>query len=344
VLTGADYRADGLGPIAHNPGLSRPPDVVPRVAGIAPIATPHWPMPVDRVRFVGEPVALVVAETIAAAKDAAELVDVAYDPLPAVARAADAVKPGAPQLWDTAPGNLGIDVEVGDEASTKAAFARAAHVVRLDTWIQRVAGVPMEPRTNIAEFDRANGSYTLHTGTGRGVAGLRDDLARVLGVEADKVRVVCGDMGGNFGTRNFFYPEYALLPWAARRVGRPIKWTCERGEDFLSDYQGRDLAVTAELALDADGKFLAVRASNLSNLGAQAASFVSLQKGIGLMSGVYDIVKWTRSWCITNASSMVASSTTSISSIRMNNSIRVLPSITMVSMNSARIGIHVSGY
>ena len=202
----------------------------------------------------------------------------------------------------------------------------------------------MEPRTNIAEFDRANGSYTLHTGTGRGVAGLRDDLARVLGVEADKVRVVCGDMGGNFGTRNFFYPEYALLPWAARRVGRPIKWTCERGEDFLSDYQGRDLAVTAELALDADGKFLAVRASNLSNLGAQAASFVSLQKGIGLMSGVYDIVKWTRSWCITNASSMVASSTTSISSIRMNNSIRVLPSITMVSMNSARIGIHVSGY
>jgi carbon-monoxide dehydrogenase large subunit len=161
--------------------------------------------------------------------------------------------------------------------------------VRLNTWIQRVTGVPMEPRTNIAEFDRANGSYTMHTGTGRGVAGLRDDLARVLRVEADKVRVVCGDMGGNFGTRNFFYPEYALLPWAARRVGRPIKWTCDRSEDFLSDYQGRDLTVTAELALDTDGKFLAVRASNLSNLGAQAASFVSLQKGMGLMSGVYDM-------------------------------------------------------
>jgi aerobic carbon-monoxide dehydrogenase large subunit len=289
VLTGADYRADGLGPIAHNPGLSRPPDVVPRVAGIMPIATGHWPMPADRVRFVGEPVAMVVAETIAAAKDAAELVDVAYDPLPAVARAADAIKPGAPQLWDTAPGNLCIDVEVGDEAATEAAFARAAHVVRLDTWIQRVTGVPMEPRTNIAEFDTVSDSYTLHTGTGRGVAGLRDDLARLLGVEADKVRVVCGDMGGNFGTRNFFYPEYALLPWAARRVGRPVKWTCERGEDFLSDYQGRDLAVTAGLALDADGKFRAVRASNLSNLGAQAASFVSLQKGIGLISGVYDI-------------------------------------------------------
>ena len=289
VLTGADYRADGLGPIAHNPGLSRPPDVVPRVAGVAPIATRHWPMAADRVRFVGEPVAMIVAETIAAAKDATELVDVAYDPLPAVARAADAIKPGAPQLWDTAPGNLCIDVEVGDEAATEAAFVRAAHVVRLDTWIQRVTGVPMEPRTNIAEFDAANGSYTLHTGTGRGVAGLRDDLARLLGVEPDKVRVVCGDMGGNFGTRNFFYPEYALLPWAARRVGRPVKWTCERGEDFLSDYQGRDLVVTAELALDPDGRFLAVRAGNLSNLGAQAASFVSLQKGLGLMSGVYDI-------------------------------------------------------
>ena len=118
VLTGADYRADGLGPIAHNPGLSRPPDVVPRVAGVAPIATPHWPIPVGRVRFVGEPVAMVVAETIAAAKDAAELVDVAYDPLPAVARAADAIKPGASQLWDIAPGNLCIDVEVGDEAAT----------------------------------------------------------------------------------------------------------------------------------------------------------------------------------------------------------------------------------
>ena len=118
LLTGVDYIADGLGLIAHNPGLSRPPDVVPRVAGVAPIATPHWPIPADRVRFVGEPVALVVAETIAVAKDAAELVDVAYDPLPAVARAADAIKPGASQLWDIAPGNLCIDVEVGDEAAT----------------------------------------------------------------------------------------------------------------------------------------------------------------------------------------------------------------------------------
>ncbi len=289
VLTGADYRSDGLGPIAHNPGLSRPPDVVPRLAGIAPIATLHHPMPADRVRFVGEPVAMVVALTIAAAKDAAELLDIAYDPLPAVARAVDAIKPDAPQLWDMAPGNLCIDVEVGDKVATEAAFARATHVVRLDSWIQRVTGAPMEPRTNIAEYDQASGCFTLYSGTGRGVAGLRLDLAAVLGVAAERVRVVCHDMGGNFGTRNFFYPEYALLAWVAQRAGRPVKWTCERGEDFLSDYQGRDLAVVAELALDADGRFLAVRGDNLSNLGAQAASFVSLQKGLGLMSGVYDI-------------------------------------------------------
>jgi carbon-monoxide dehydrogenase large subunit len=289
VLTGADYRADGLAPINHNPGLSRAPDVTPRVRDVAPIATPHYPMPADRARFVGEPVALVVATSIEAAKDAAEQVAVGYEPLPALAHAADALAPDAPQLWALAPGNLCLDVELGDEAATAAAFARAVHVVRLDTRIQRVTGVPMEPRTNIAEYDPASGSYTLHTGTGRGVAGLRDDLARLLGVPAERVRVVCGDMGGNFGTRNFFYPEYALLPWAARHCGRPVKWTCERSEDFLSDYQGRDLTVTAELALDADGRFLGVRARNLSNLGAHAAAFVSLQKGMGLMSAVYDM-------------------------------------------------------
>lgn len=288
VLTGADYLADGLGPIRHNPGLSRAPDVTPRVRDVPPIATPHYPMPADRVRFVGEPVALVVARTIATAKDAAELVAVTYDPVPAVARAVDAIEVGAPQLWDAARGNLCLDVEVGDEAATAAAFARAAHKVRLDTWIQRVTGVPMEPRTNMAEYHAESGSYTLHTGTGRGVAGLRNELAQLLGVLPERVRVVCGDMGGNFGTRNFFYPEYALIPWAAR-CGCPIKWTCERSEDFLSDYQGRDLTVSAELALDGDGKFLAVRASNLSNVGAHAAAFVSLQKGMGLTSGVYDI-------------------------------------------------------
>ncbi|HXW23567.1 MAG TPA: xanthine dehydrogenase family protein molybdopterin-binding subunit [Xanthobacteraceae bacterium] len=287
VLTGADYVADGLKPIPHDAGLMRPPDLSVRVRGPGPIATPHWPLPLDKARFVGEPVAMVVAESIPAARDMAERVAVDYAPLPAVARASDATKPGAPQLWDEAPGNLCIDIEAGDAAGTDAAFARAAHVVRLDTWVQRVTGVPLEPRTTIADYE--DGRYTLYSGTGRGVVKARHDLARALGVPADDVRVLCEEMGGNFGTRNFFYPEWALLTWAARRIGRPIKWTCERSEAFLSDYQGRDLEVEAELALDKDGKFLAVRGAHLSNLGAYAAAFVSLQKGMGLLSGVYHI-------------------------------------------------------
>ena len=289
VLTGADYVADGLGAIPHNAGLMAAPDVAVRVRGSAPIATRDYPMPPDKARFVGEPVAIVVAATVEQAKDAAELLDIAYEPLAAVARAAEAIEPGAPRLWDEAPGNLCIDIEVGDEAATAAVFADAAHVVRLDTWVQRVTGVPMEPRTVSAEYDAASGHYTLYSGSGRGVAKLRLDLAQMLGVPAEQVRVLCGDMGGNFGTRNFFYPEYAVLAWAARRVGRPVKWAGERNECFLSDYQGRDLTVEAELALDEAGNFLAVRGSNLSNLGGHAAAFVSLQKGLGLMSSVYRI-------------------------------------------------------
>jgi carbon-monoxide dehydrogenase large subunit len=234
-------------------------------------------------------VALVVADTIATVKDAAELVGVTYEPLPATVRAVDAIAPGAPILWDEAPDNVCIDIEVGDAAATAKAFARAAHVVRLDTLAQRVTGVPMEPRTIAADYNAASGQYTLYTGSGRGVAKVRTDLAQILGVPEERVRCICGDMGGNFGTRNLFYPEYALLAWASRLIGRPVKWTCERSDSFLSDWQGRDLTVTAELALDAEGHFLAVRGSNLSNLGGHATAFGPLQKGIGLMSNVYAI-------------------------------------------------------
>ena len=289
VLTGADYLAAGLGPIPHNPGLSAPPDVQARLRGSPPIATCHYPLPADRVRFVGEPVILVVAETITAAKDAAELVEIVWDPLPTVVCAAAAVAPDVPVLWDGAPDNVCIDIEVGDAAATAEAFARAAHVTRLDTCVQRVTGVPMEPRTNVAEYDPATGRYTLYTGSGRGVAKARLDLAQVLGVPAEQVRVLCYDMGGNFGTRNLFYPEYAVLAWATRLVGRPVKWTCERHEFFASDWQGRDLTVEAELALDDKGNFLAVRGSNLSNLGGYAVAFGPLQKGLGLMSSVYRV-------------------------------------------------------
>jgi aerobic carbon-monoxide dehydrogenase large subunit len=289
VLTGADYVADGLAPIPHNAGLMGPPDVVVRLRGFAPITTRDYPMPSDKARFAGEPVAMVVAETVDQAKDAAELLEIAYEPLPAVARAVDALKPGAPSLWDDAPDNLCVDIELGDEAATADAFARAVHVVRLETWVQRVTGVTMEPRTTTADYEATSGRYTLYAGSGRGVAKLRLDLAHVLGVPPEQVRCLCRDMGGNFGTRNFFYPEYALLAWATRRVSRAVKWTCERSEAFLSDYQGRDLMAEAELALDQEGNFLAVRGSNLSNLGGHAAAFVSLQKGLGLMSSVYRI-------------------------------------------------------
>jgi aerobic carbon-monoxide dehydrogenase large subunit len=289
VFSGADYLADGLAPIPHNPALLGPPDLAVRLRGRPPVTMRHYPMPADKVRFVGEPVAIVVAETIAEAKDAAERIEVAYEALPAVVRAADAVKPGASRLWEEVPDNLWVDIEAGDEAAAAEAFRRAAHVVRLSTRVQRVTGVPLEPRTVAALYDPASGLLTLHSGSGRGVAKLRADLADVLGMPAEQVRCFCEEMGGNFGIRNLFYPEYALLAWAARRLGRPVKWTGEMSEVFLSDYQGRDLTVEAELALDAEGNFLAVRGSNLGNLGAHVATLVPLQKGLGLMSGVYRI-------------------------------------------------------
>jgi carbon-monoxide dehydrogenase large subunit len=197
VLTGRDYVDDGLAPIPHAARLMGRSDVAARLRGFEPITTQDYPMPPDKARFVGEPVALVVAQTIDQAKDAAELLEIAYEPLPAVVRAADAVKPGAPSLWEDAPNNLCIDIEVGDEAAASTAFQRGAYIVRLDTWVQRVTGVPMEPRTTTAEYDPASGNYTLYAGSGRGVAKLRLDLALVLGVPAEQVRCVCGDMGGN---------------------------------------------------------------------------------------------------------------------------------------------------
>jgi CO/xanthine dehydrogenase Mo-binding subunit len=166
VVTGADYAAAQLGPIPHNPGLSAPPDIQARLRGGAPIATRHHPLPADRARFVGEPVALVVAETIGAAKDAAELVEIAWEPLSPVVRAADAIVPGAPILWDEAPDNVCIDLEVGDAAATARAFARAAQVVRLETWAQRVTGVPMEPAPMTPNTTRRPANIRFTPGAG----------------------------------------------------------------------------------------------------------------------------------------------------------------------------------
>ena len=248
----------------------------------------HRVLPHDKARFAGEAVAIVVADSVSAAKDAAERVRVDFEPLPAVTDTLAAAAADAPRLWDEASSNVCIDAEVGDAAATAAAFERAAHVVKLTTWIQRVTGVPLEPRAAVGHYDPATGRTTLHAGSG-GVVRQKHELAGILDVPPERVRVVSGDVGGNFGTRNAFYPEFALVAWASRRVGRPVKWTCERHEAFLSDYQGRDLFVTAELALDRDGHFLALRGSLLSNVGAHTVSFVPLTKAVSVLSSVYRI-------------------------------------------------------
>ena len=177
---------------------------------------------------------------------------------------------------------------VGDAAATDAAFARAAHVVRLATRVQRIAGVTMEPRAAIGEYDAATGHYTLHAGAG-GAVRPRHDMAVVLGVTDDDVRMVMHDVGGNFGTRGASNPEFALVAWAAKHVGRPVKWTCERSEAFLCDYQARDLTADAELALDAQGTFLAMRGTNMVDSGAYPVSFGPLHKGVEIMTSIYHV-------------------------------------------------------
>ncbi len=290
VFSGADMVADGVKPIPHDPKWDGIPDVTLRFAPDEKVfTTDHYAMPPRIVRYVGEPIAVVIAETPALARDAAELIDVVWEPLPSVVRGADALRPGAVVVWPERPGNISLDAEVGDKAATDAAFAKAAYVTRLDTWIKRVTGSPMEPRVAIGDYDPGEGLYTVWAGSGGGMVRERQTLAGALGVPLDKCRAMCRDMGGNFGTRNTFFPEYLVLPWAARHVGRPVKWVGERGECFLSDYQGRDLNVEAELALDKDGHFLAVRGVNTSNIGAYTAHFTPLRKGLGIMSGVYNI-------------------------------------------------------
>jgi aerobic carbon-monoxide dehydrogenase large subunit len=288
VLTGADAFADGLKPIPHRPIIGPPDIALGRRDASDKFLSPHRVLPHDKARFVGEAVAMVVADTLGAAKDAAERVRVDFEPLPAVTDTLAATAEDAPRLWDEAASNVCVDAEVGDAAAAAAAFDRARHVVRLETWVQRVTGAPLEPRAAVGDYDATSGRTTLYAGSG-GVVRQRHELAAVLDVPVDRIRVVSGDVGGNFGTRNAFYPEFALVAWAARRIGRPVKWTCERHEAFLSDYQGRDLFACAELALDQSGAFLALRGSVISNVGAHTVSFVPLIKGVSLLSSVYRI-------------------------------------------------------
>lgn len=290
VLTGKDASADGIGAIPHSPDWQGPPDAELRLPeGFEVYLTDNTPLPVETVCYVGEGVALVVAETAAEAADAAELIEVDYAPLPAVTDSRSSMKGGAVQIWPDCPSNVALTCEVGDDEAANEAFARAAYIVRLDSRIHRITGSPMEPRAVVGEYDTDRDFYTLRAASGRGAVQTRERLAVTLGVEKEQCRAVFGDMGGNFGTRNAFSPEFALMPWAARKVGRPVKWTANRTECFLSDYQARDLYSRSELALDAEGNFLALRGENTLNLGAYTVYFWPLRKGLSMMQGTYNI-------------------------------------------------------
>jgi carbon-monoxide dehydrogenase large subunit len=289
VFTGADCVADGLGAIQHDPLPKTRDDMkLSGPGGGEVFFGPHLLLPPDKARHVGEAIAMVVAETRAQALDAAEALPVVYDELPFVLHSEDAMLPGAATVWNEVPGNILVDTRFGDHAGTERAFAQAANVVAMDFNLGRVTGVPIEPRACVANYDAATGRYTLHAGSGGAVRQKRE-LASVLNIEPDTLRVLSFDVGGNFGTRNRVYPEYGLVLWASRKLGRPVKFTASRSECFISDYQGRDLVTKLELALDAKGRFLALRATNISNAGARCVSLSPLSKGAGLITGNYAI-------------------------------------------------------
>ena len=260
VWTGADLASSNYNPFTCGlPLKSRDGSPLKQTNRLA-LAT-------DKVRFVGDPIAFVVAETLAQARDAAEAVELDIEPLPAVTNAAEAAKPGAPLLYDHIPGNVALDYHYGDTAKIDAAFASAAHVTKLDIVNNRVAVVAMEPRTALACFDKRAERYLLQVPT-QGVSGNKATLARILNVPPEKVRILTANVGGSFGMKNVNYPEYTCILHAAKALARPVKWTDERSNSFLSDSQGRSQLIHAELALDAEGKFLGVRVSGYGNLGA----------------------------------------------------------------------------
>src|SRR3984957_15542283 len=251
------------------------------------LQTNRMPLMTDKVRYVGDAVAFVVAETLAQARDAGEAVVLDIEPLPAVTSAEEATKPGAPQLYDHIPNNVALDYHYGDSAKVDTAFAAAAHVTRLDIVNTRVAVVAMEPRAAIASYDKTSERFTIQVPT-QGVAGNRVNLAKNMKLPNEKVRILTANVGGSFGMKNINYPEYMCILYAAKAIGKPVKWTDERSISFLSDSHGRAQNIHAELALDSDGGFLAVKLSGYGNLGAYitgvAPGPLSLNTGKNLAS------------------------------------------------------------
>jgi carbon-monoxide dehydrogenase large subunit len=269
IITGAELEAAGIGHL----GAAFPHEMLQNRDGSARVDGDRALLTVDRVRYAGDPVAFIVAWTANAAKDAAELIFVDYEELPALASIDEAVAPDAPVIWEKAKGNIALDWEMGDEAATAAAFAKAAHITRLDLVNNRIVVNSMEPRGAFGRYDKETGQYELYA-TSQGSHPIADNIAkRVLKVPVERVRVITPDVGGGFGLKMSTFAEYALVLIASERFGMPVKWMSERGEAFLSDSHGRDLKSHAELALDADGKILGYRVETYFNLGAYGAGF-----------------------------------------------------------------------
>ena len=284
VLTGLDLAADNIGPL---------PCAVTNISMTAPlIVPPCHALARQVVRYVGEPVAFVVAESAEAARDAAEAVVVDYAPLTPVISLADAVLAASPLVWPDAPNNVAFEFRRGEIGSVEAAIGDAAHVVECELTNNRVVAVPLETRGAVGTFDASNGRLHL-TASAAGAHAIRDLLAdSVFGVPRDRLRVSIPDVGGGFGMKNVLYPEWVLVLWAARRLRRPVKWIADRSEDFVASVHGRDSFVRARLALDTDGRFLALEADVLANMGAYISTVAPVVPTMAMgsaMGGVYDI-------------------------------------------------------
>jgi len=283
VITAADLIAAGLKPMNAN--------VIGKNHDDRPIPKPvQMALATGKVRYVGEPIAMVVAETAKQAKDAAEAVFADIEMLPAVTTAEAAAAPGAPVLYDEAPDNVILDWKFGDHAAVDAAFARAAHVTRMKIRNSRIVVCAMEPRSALAEFDAEDGRYILRVGC-QGVFGLRNNLRGVLGVAAEQVRILTGNVGGSFGMKSQAYPEYVCALFAAKSLGRPVKWTDERSESFLSDSHGRDHDHSQELALDAEGNFLALRVTGFANAGAVLSNATTQPPTMNIVKNIIGVYR-----------------------------------------------------
>ncbi|SKC98101.1 CO or xanthine dehydrogenase, Mo-binding subunit [Burkholderia sp. CF099] len=292
VLVGQDYLDDGFQGVDHVPN---PVDAVDatKKAFLTSLTGSifnqfHIPLPVDRVRYVGEAIAMVIAETALQARNASELIEVDYDVLDAVINGADAMQPDAPQLWDGAPGNLCFQTQIGDREAARKILAEADHVIRREFHHSRLVNCQMEPRSAIGMHDAANDVYTLISGS-QGAVRQQLVLAAALKVPPARMRVVCPDTGGGFGPRSFVYVEQLAVVWAARRVGRPVKWTSDRSEAFLSDYQGRDAIIRSAIGFSKDGRILAIDNEWIGNVGAHTVSYVPMSNGTRIMTTVYDV-------------------------------------------------------